>query len=292
MKSQLLKYLLLAQLNLTILWGGVNSFVIFNQNKINFQEAFIPLPSEQIIQTYSDNNCSYGLSTQKPLWVTLEGSQRLVITLHKDEKYQGDIKALISLDGKLYKERILKQKISSNAIAYYDYTNPHNQIVAIKLMSQQALRYNIMTTYNISALRKIIPRMVDLNGTKSMVMIHSESKTRRYDRFEKPQTLSFEIEGNGTLELEMVTPLKTHNLLPLRERITLYHNGHKELLESLEQLSPNYIVDDNESNISYKEIDQESCTQNTQMSPTPPIPNLPMQANTIFLYIRVQTVLP
>ncbi|MEA2029758.1 MAG: hypothetical protein U9N49_12405 [Campylobacterota bacterium] len=260
MKPQLLKYLLLAQLNLIVLWGGVNSFVIFNQNQINYQEAFIPLPSEQIIQTYKNNNCSYGLTAQKPLWVTLEGSQRLVITLPKEEKYQGDIKAFISLDGRLYKDKILKQKISSNGINYYDYTNPHNKIVAIKLTSQEALKYTIMTTYNISALRKIKPRMVDLNGTKSMVMIHSQSKTRRYDRFTKPQSISFEIEGNGTLELEMLTPLKTHNLLPLRERITLYHNAQQEVLESLEQLSPNYIVEDNESNISHNPIDQESCT--------------------------------
>jgi len=247
MRKFLYTHLIFVMILLHGLWGGVNPFVLFND--INHSRAFIPLPSTQVIQ--SDHNSSSGkllCSNQHPLWVLIEPSERLVL---EAKRYQGEIKAQISLDGRLYQTQKLQPKIASDGKHYYGYTNPYNQIVAIRLTAPKTLELEAMTTLNISALHKLQPRSIDLGGQKQWINCLSESKSVRYERFVKPQTFSFTVEGEGSLEIEMLTPLHALSITPVRNRIRLRHNEKKPVvLESLEEVSLNTLQENNESNAS------------------------------------------
>ena len=251
MKDTIIRYLLLLLLLSLFTYSSVNPFIIFNQDNIKHHQAFMPLPLEQILQAKLLSSNYYRLSSSNNIWITLKASQRLVI--FPKEHNNSEITALVSLDGKLYEHKTLPLKVSDTGLHFYDLYNNFNQPIAIKLTNKEVVEISLITTFSISTLYKVKAQSIILpHGEKSIVVLHSQDISKRFDRFRLPTTTSLNLKGEGTLKIQIALPLKhgIETLQPQRERITFTHNHSVARdLESLHTSSYHYIDDVNHTKV-------------------------------------------
>ena len=209
--------------------ANVSPFVVYNTQNIKTPQTLIPIPSNQIIRK------------DKDVTLFIEAYQKLYIFTKKRKFISGDI----STDGRLF----INRKIYPNRYNNYTYTNPYSQLIAIKLNNMD-INSSFYTTINTSAINLIKPKEINISKDSVDVISKITLTSQRYFRLKANQTISFDLDKNGTLELSIAKEISPiYNLSPHRQRLKITINRVKKYIEALNSTSHSYI-----NNINHKAI--------------------------------------
>ena len=234
----------------TLLWGAINPFVLFNQEKITQHQVLIPLPSEQMIDLPSKRGGYYPTQPDTPLWLTIAPLQDLYILLKEPTPLT--LKCATTEDGRLLEPTELTRHISpTTQQVYYHLTNPTTQMLGVRLSLSQRVELKLLTTYDTNLLQHR-PRPLSLTqGEPQRIYSPTSRRSSLYYHFTEPTPLSLTLQGGGLLAVEMTTPLPSDQAgRSYRQRITLTHNHHTTDLEARTTPSLLHLPDTNQTLLS------------------------------------------